>query len=96
MQYGKIQIRDGMSILPAPVAQWIEHRTSNPMVVGSNPPRGAIYLSAWLFAHVEGMISESPRGAIYLSAWLCAPIEGMISESPQGRNLFISMVVCPR
>jgi hypothetical protein len=25
----------------APVAQWIEHRTSNPMVVGSTPTRGA-------------------------------------------------------
>ncbi len=26
----------------APVAQWIEHRTSNPMVVGSNPTGGAL------------------------------------------------------
>ena len=25
---------------PAPVAQWIEHRTSNPMVAGSNPAGG--------------------------------------------------------
>ena len=28
-------------ITNAPVAQWIEHRTSNPVVVGSNPTRGA-------------------------------------------------------
>ncbi len=28
----------------APVAQWIEHRTSNPMVVGSNPTGGALVL----------------------------------------------------
>jgi hypothetical protein len=32
-----------LEYLYAPVAQWIEHRTSNPMVVGPIPAGGAFY-----------------------------------------------------
>ena len=34
-------------ILPAPVAQGIEHRTSNPSAAGSIPARRAIHISAY-------------------------------------------------
>ena len=40
--------------MQAPVAQWIEHRTSNPQVVGSTPTWGAN------FAGVAQLVERQP------------------------------------
>ncbi len=50
----------------APVAQWIEHRTSNPTVAGSNPAGRAI----WGFFQNPGS-SESPRSCLRRNCLRC-------------------------
>ena len=41
---GSIPLAHPISVLEAPVAQWIERRTSDPLVAGSNPAGRAMYL----------------------------------------------------